>query len=87
MNKEKTKVLRYQCDKCKSTFEESEIVMKDFIDNLHILGNPIMVKNRISGKPSMVYTDQIKEGDCSLHCPKCDEVHLFGFDTVSDKDM
>lgn len=74
--------ITYHCDKCKETFKAKEIKLKAAATNIEI---PTSV-------PSMVFVDKngiIKgggtlaiEGDRVLVCPKCGELHLYGFNTV-----
>jgi len=77
--------MKYKCDNCSEVFAEEEVVLKDFGNNFHIFGQSVMVKNKNTGKVCRTSTDKIEEGDCSIHCPKCDQVHLFGFDRAYEE--
>lgn len=71
--------MKYKCDSCQSAFEDSEVVLHEFVKNVHFVGNVVLVKNRVTGKIYRTLTDKLEDGDCSLHCPNCGQVHLFGF--------
>jgi len=70
----------YECDNCKSAFTAEEIKLVDPADNFKILtpGFHFMCVEKdgtICGK-----SDPKKEdGDKLLSCPKCDQVHINGF--------
>jgi hypothetical protein len=78
----------YECDDCKKTFVESGIWFKPLATNLQIVGASFMIYNVISKKASRISSmDQVKDGDCAMHCPHCGKVHLFGFNTVKENEM
>ena len=76
---------KYKCDNCKEVFNEEDIVLQPLIGNIEIIGQSIMVKNIITGKPAMTNTKNAVEGDCTVHCPKCFKIHFWGFDMVREE--
>lgn len=64
------------CDKCGHKFPTNKVLLKSASKNcIIVLGMLGVDKNGI-----IVGRSQFKDGDQTLHCPKCGELHLFGFD-------
>ena len=74
-----------KCDDCGAVFNNKDVKLKPLNPNfgmtpgfgVHIKlvepdGTLVGVSSSYSAKP----------GSCTLHCPKCGDVHLFGFDQV-----
>ena len=70
----------YRCDDCKKIFMEKEATFQPFAKNFRIFAVSVLVHNMNTGKNYFSSTDNITDGDCSIHCPHCNKVHLFGFD-------
>lgn len=70
----------YKCDKCKASFDAQEIKLEPAATNIAILTpmRPMLFVSK-DGK-IMGGGKHAEEGDRTLHCPKCGELHLFGFD-------
>ena len=72
----------YKCDKCKKSFKANEVVLQPANSNINFPLVRIMVVSE-KGIISGCHTPQ--KGDQTLHCPYCNELHLFGFDKVSEE--
>jgi hypothetical protein len=69
----------YKCDKCRATFDAQEVKLRPAATNVTILTpmSPMLFVNK-EGK-IMGGGKHADPGDQTLHCPKCGELHLFGF--------
>ena len=74
---------KYICDECKFVFTKSEVITELFPKNFNLYMQPIIVMDK-NGKAKRTMTKDIKEGDRSLHCPKCKKSHLFGFNMINE---
>ena len=76
--------MRYCCDNplCGATFTKA--LLKPAATNIQIMGVSLIGANK-DGKPICV-SGQFKEGDQTLHCPECGQLHLFGFNSVEESE-
>lgn len=77
--------MKHKCDFCGATFEEEEVAKIPINPEpgIEIIGMSIFVWNSKTEKLSRTSTHSLQEGDCTLHCPECKKVHLFGFDLAT----
>lgn len=74
----------YKCDKCRAVFSAKQVVFKPANTGIKILTPQSPMKfvdkegNIVGGGHSA------REGDQTLHCPKCGQLHLFGFDLAKN---
>lgn len=76
----------YKCDECGHIFKGKEAKLKLVPNDVHF--SPSLFMNFIfvdkEGKVRGGYNPP-KEDDSILHCPKCEEPHLFGFTKLEKK--
>lgn len=75
--------MRYVCDACKQSFEGSEIILKPFGNNFNCVGTVVMLvedESVVVGCGNTTTLDRDSHEYFTMHCPRCGEVHLFGFD-------
>lgn len=77
---------KYKCDKCSHVFESRSVKLVPATTNIKTL-----IDEYKHNKWSMLVAKDgtirrgghdAEEGDSTLHCPSCGELHLFGFSGV-----
>jgi len=74
----------YKCDECDATFKRNEMKFIEPSDNISILTplSPFIYADK-DGNPIGGSEQPSKEkGDKILACPKCGQIHLYGFDLI-----
>lgn len=73
---------KYKCDKCGHVFEGRLVKLIPASTSIKIL-TPIQPPMFVAKDGSIKRGGyNAEEGDSTLHCPSCEEPHLFGFNGV-----
>jgi uncharacterized C2H2 Zn-finger protein len=71
----------YQCDECKATFKAKEVKLQEAATNITMLTPPMPLIFIDKDDVIKMGGQKAEEGDQVLSCPRCEMVHLFGFNT------
>ena len=69
---------KYKCDECSATFIGKNVKLVKPIKNIEM--HPVHSCLIFVDKSGTITGGELKKGDKLLACPKCEKVHLFGFE-------
>lgn len=67
----------FKCDECQKSFVGKDVVLKPAHQNMSI---PFCTMMFVAENGTIVGRSSAQDGDQTMHCPHCGQLHLFGFD-------